>query len=80
MDGDNYIKRLSKQRAVDFHEDVQKGLVNELSSPTFDIHKTSVKFGVYEQLLRQLFNQQIVTRCQWEKDIWKIACNLEATY
>ena len=66
---DNYIKRLFKQRAVDFHENVQKGLVNELRSPTFDILKTSINFGVYEQSVRQLFNQQIVIKSQWEKDI-----------
>ena len=76
----SHIRQLFKQRAIDFNEDIQKGMINKFRSPTYEILKISVNFGVYNLIMRHLFNQEACTKIEWKKLIWRTAWNLEDSY
>ena len=76
MDENNYIRQLFKQRAMDLNDDIQKGMINRLRSPTYEILKISINFGEHDLIMKQLFNQEIYTKTKWETVIWKIEWDL----
>ena len=80
MDEDNYIRKIFKERALTFNDNIRRGVNNEFRSPIFDMLKVSINFGVYEQIMRQLFMQNMVGKMEWKKCIWKKAWELEDSF
>ena len=63
MDENIYVRQFFKQRrATYFNQDIQKGMINSLCIPTFGVLKTSISFGIYELLMKQLVNHQLLSK------------------
>ena len=77
MNEQNWIRQLFKQRAIDFNENIQLGMLNRLRSPTYEILKVAINFGVYDLIMKQIFNQEVYTKSDWKSIIWKVAWKLE---
>ena len=44
------------------------------------LFKVSINFGVYEHIMRQLFMQNMVSKMEWKRCIWKKAWDLEDSF
>ena len=80
MDGSNYIRKLFRQRAIDFNDNIQEWMVNRFRSPTFEILKISINFGLYDALMRQLFYQRSFTKNEWKALLLKTAWEVEDNF
>ena len=80
MSEQNWIKQLFKQRAIDFNENIRVGMLNRLRSPTYEILKVAINFGVYDLIMKQLFSQVIYTKRDWKSIVWRVAWKLEDKY
>ena len=80
IDENNYIKKIFKERALTFNEDIRRGVTNKFRRPIFNMLKVSINFGVYEQIMRQLFRQHVITKTEWKRSILKKAWDLEDSF
>ena len=65
--GDNCVyKIIGRMRANKFNNDIASGMINTYHSTVFDILKTSILFGVYNESMRMLNGEAFYTKAQWK--------------
>ena len=81
MDNTHRIKMVLMERVTKFLNDLRAGDLNIYGSPTFDLLKVCIKFGVLEEVVNMLMgNTAIVPKTTWSKKVWDRAWVLDDAF
>ena len=70
LENDAICKRILKERALEFSQNIPKARVNENDSPIFDILNTCIDTGLYVICMNMIHRDQYYTKEQWKLLVW----------
>ena len=77
MEEQDICKRILKVRANDYANNVEKGRMNENSSPIYEILNTSVQAGMFDICMRMINNGCYLSKLEWKKLVWERVWSME---
>ena len=76
-DDDCIYKQIFKYRALQFNDDIHKGIENVYDSPVFDILRVFIVYGMYEDVMRMVINSHMYSKRIWKDKVWARAWSVE---
>ena len=70
LENDAICKRILKERALEFSQNIPKARLNENDSPIFDILNTCIDTGLYDICMNMIHRDQYYTKEQWKLLVW----------
>ena len=77
MEDDTSLRQILKERSIDFDNNLERGMMNNLRSPTFEILKASVNLGLYEDVMNMIHRNHTRSKFEWKKVVMKKAWQME---
>ena len=71
MEDDDTCKRILRDRAQFFADNLESSRQNVHSSPIFDILDVSIRVGLYDTCMRMITSNVYLSKEEWKKSVWR---------